>query len=467
VIARERLSLSQIFARLSNDSGGDRRGHTYAHIIKGVVTAIGGRLVGVLTNFIAVPLTVRYLGAEKYGVWVTLSSILSWITIFDLGVGSTAVNRISEALAHNDLAEAKIRVYAGYISVVLLAFVLAVAVIAFWPFVSWPALLGSRVPTYSIEINEAAACAFIVFLLNFPLSITPRVLGVCHKVAESNYWNAFGSVLSLLLLVLVTRFHAQLPELVLAFSGATLLSGLLSTIWLYRKFEWLRPALWSVPYEKIRELIRTGLPFFAVQISGVLLLQTDNIIIAQVLGAREVTPYSVTWRLFSYASLLQVLAIPALWPAYADAFARKDYPWVQQTYGYNLKIALGSTIACVVVLLIVAKRFIALWAGPAAVPSSGLIFGMGAWSILSVVSWCESCLLGAAGRVKGQAIYSAIGAAVNIAVSIWFCKVFGLIGVILGTLCAYSVCIVIPQTIEVRRTISGNDSFSGRESLGQ
>lgn len=76
---------------------------------------------------------------------------------------------------------------------------------------------------------------------------------------------------------------------------------------------------------------------------------------------------------------------------------------------------------------------------------------MAIWNLLLVVCWCESCLLGSAGRVKGQAVYSGIGAVVNILVSIGLGQVFGLVGIILETICAYSVCIVIPQTIEVRR----------------
>jgi O-antigen/teichoic acid export membrane protein len=429
-------------------------GHSYSQILKGISTAIAGRGIAVITTFIAVPLTVRYLGAERYGIWITLTSILSWLTVFDLGIGNTVINKIAEALALKEFVTAKLRVNAAYVTMTAIALVLGLGVGIAWRFISWPAVLGAKTSVNRGEINLAAAIAIIVFLGNFPFTITPKILGACRKVTLANYWGSAASVLSLLLLVVATRLHFGLPGLVLAFSGSMLLTGALSTAWLYRHFDWLTPTLRSIPREHLSELLNTGLPFFAVQIAGIILLQTDNLIIAQILGAREVTPYSVTWRLFSYSSLLQVISIPALWPAYADAFTRRDFAWVRRTYRYNVKFAVGSTLVFVAILVVIARRFIALWAGPAAVPSHGLVIAMAIWSCLVVLCWCESCLLGAAGRVKGQAIYSGIGAVVNVAASILLGKAFGLIGIISGTICAYVVCIIVPQTIEVRRILS-------------
>ena len=432
------------------------RGHSYRHILKGVSTAVAGKGIAALSNFFAVPLTVRYLGAERYGVWITLTSILAYLTVFDLGIGSTAINKVAEALAAGELDAAKSRINTAYLTLTGLAVLVGAGVALAWPLISWPAVLGAKSGANGHEITAAAAVAVAVFLAGFPFSATPRIMGACHEVSRSNYWASAGSVLSLLLLVAATRLKVGLPGLVLSLSGAGLIVGVLSTIWLYRHFDWLAPAPRSVSLRGVRELLGTGLPFFAVQLSGIVLFQTDNLIIAQILGARSVTPYSVTWKLFSYASLLQVMALPALWPAYADAFARRDFSWIRKTYKYNLYLAFGSTFVFSAILLVVARRFIAVWAGPSAVPSFGLVAAMAAWAVLSVISWSEICLLGAAGRVKGQAIYSGIGAVVNVIASIWMGRAFGLTGIILGTLIAYSLCIIVPQTIEVRNLLREN-----------
>ena len=448
------FSSSLVYAIFKREENRHVPGHSYRLIAKGISTALAGRGIGVATSFIAVPLTVRYLGAERYGVWVTLTSILGWLALFDLGIGNTATNSVAEALAHNDFSSARIRINTTYLALAAIASMLGAGVGIAWHWISWPSVLGARGGTGGVEITRSAAIACFIFLANFPLGVTAKVLGACKKITLANYFSSIANLLSLLLLIVATRLHTGLPGLVLAFSGSTLAIGVLSAGWLYHHYEWLTPTLRGIQFKNIRELLSTGFPFFAVQMSGVILFSTDNVIIAQILGARAVTPYSVTWKLFSYGSVISTISLPTLWPAYADAFARRDFAWLRRTYWYNMRIAVGGTLIFVVTITIIARRFITLWAGSAAVPSIGLVLAMATWTLFAAPLWCEACLVGASGRVRGQAIYSAVGAIVNIAVSIWAAREFGLTGVIIGTICAYVFCIVIPQTLEVQRILS-------------
>ncbi|MFA7572529.1 MAG: hypothetical protein WCY24_02295, partial [Lutispora sp.] len=43
--------------------------------------------VSIILGLIKVPILLSYLDSEKYGVWLTISSILMWIQNFDLGLG--------------------------------------------------------------------------------------------------------------------------------------------------------------------------------------------------------------------------------------------------------------------------------------------------------------------------------------------------------------------------------------------
>jgi O-antigen/teichoic acid export membrane protein len=195
--------------------------------------------------------------------------------------------------------------------------------------------------------------------------------------------------------------------------------------------------------------------FFVIQIAALVLFQTDNLIIAHYLGAAAVTPYSVTWRLFTYTMIFQLLAGPSYWPAYAEAFTRGDRDWVRRSFRMNLKITIISSLLLGLPLVVFGRWIIERWAGAAAVPSSALLVWMGIWSVIYGAMNSQSCLLASSGRIKGQVIYSLAAAAVNLGLSLALVQKFGVVGVIIGTVGAFIVCVVVPQSLQVERSIRG------------
>src|SRR5512135_2482246 len=77
----------------------------YSFFIKGVSIA---------SQLALVPLTLHYLEKERYGIWLTLASLMGWFGFFDIGIGNGLRNKLSEALANNDTRQAKIYVSTSY-----------------------------------------------------------------------------------------------------------------------------------------------------------------------------------------------------------------------------------------------------------------------------------------------------------------------------------------------------------------
>jgi len=51
-------------------------------------------------------------------------------------------------------------------------------------------------------------------------------------------------------------------------------------------------------------------------------------------------------------------------------------------------------------------------------------------------------------------IYSIIASIVNLILSIALVQRLGLVGVIMGTVGAYVICVIVPQSLEVERSLS-------------
>jgi O-antigen/teichoic acid export membrane protein len=211
-------------------------------------------------------------------------------------------------------------------------------------------------------------------------------------------------------------------------------------------------------------LLSTGWSFLLIQAASIVVFSTDNIIVSHYLGAAEVTPYSVTWRVVGLGAVLQTLVFPALWPAYAEAQVRGDIEWIRRTFTVVIRTTVALNIAWALFLITFGRIGIRLWAGPAAVPPRSLLVAMAAWSVIAGFTTAQSCLLGALNRTRVQAIASVLAAIVNVALSILLVERIGSLGVILGTILSYIVVLVVPQTIAVLsvvRNLTPGDGSSG------
>lgn len=429
-------------------------------IVQGIFAGLAGRGVAAVVSFISVPLTVRYLGAERYGAWVTISTAIAWIALADFGLSNSLTNVVSESYAKDRQDLAQSYVASAFWSLAAIAAVLAGIFFSVWPHTPWNRVFNVQTLQAREEVAPAVAVAFAIFVLSFPFSTIAKIYGAYQEVAIANAWTAAGNLLGLAALVAVTQLKGGLVSLVVAASGAILFTNIISAFWLFGYSKpWLLPRLKLVTWSSMRKLSSLGGMFFTIQISALILFQTDNLIIAHYLGAAAVTPYSVTWRLFSYTWLFQVLAGPSYWPAYAEAFSRGDREWVRRRFKTNLRITIISTTALAFPLVVFGQWFIQKWAGKAAIPPSSLLLWMGIWSLVYTTTCSQSCILASSSRLRGQMIYSAAAAAVNIVVSVVLVRHIGITGAILGTLIAYFVCVLIPQWMEVERAIRDDSAI--------
>ena len=120
-------------------------------------------------QFALVPLTLHYLDKTQYGIWLTLASVLGWFSFFDIGIGNGLRNKLSEALASNNLLLARIYVSTSY---ALVSIIFLSMIVLFWiinPFLNWAAILN--VPeAMNMEITKMVLYVFTFFCLSFIIS---------------------------------------------------------------------------------------------------------------------------------------------------------------------------------------------------------------------------------------------------------------------------------------------------------
>lgn len=420
-----------------------------------VASGAAARVLSATIAMLALPLTVRYLGPERFGVWATATSSVVLLSLLDLGIASTLTNHIARTAASGERATAARYFTNALAGTSVLAFLTGALIAAAWPHLNWVRILNVGPGISSSEVGATVAAGIAIVLLGLPASLVGRVFAGYQEVHRYNLVIAAGALANLGGLVVGLALHVNMPTLFVLANGWTVVANALALLVIVRRDKpWLRPRWAGLDWDIAKELVSAGSGFFLLQIAGAVVFSSDNVVLSHFLGPAQVTPYNVTWRVVGLCAVLQGLVFPALWPAYADAHARGDMAWVRRTFWLTMKTTLALNLLFALLLLAVGRPVIRVWAGAGAVPSYPLLGMMALWAVVSGAMTVESCVLAALNRTRAQGALSVVAAALNLGLSVLLVQRIGAVGVIAGTVLSYIVVLIVPQSLIVRRVLS-------------
>ncbi|HYG36018.1 MAG TPA: oligosaccharide flippase family protein, partial [Clostridia bacterium] len=322
------------------------------------------RLINAVVVLVSVPLTVRYLGSERYGLWMAIGSFVSLLSFADFGLGNGLMNKLAEAHGKGDLLESRRYISSTFFLLSALALFLGLLVAIAYPFVPWARAFNASSPTAVQEAGPTMLVISLCLLAGIPLGVVARIQ-MGYQEGFTNYlWSSAGALVGLCGVLLAVSCRTSLPILVLASVGSPVVVMFVNGIWL---FTYHRPQLFPhwrhASLVVVRSILGTGSLFLIIQVASAVYLGLDNIIIAQLFGPAEVAEYSVANKLFSFFPPLMGMFLGALWPAYSEAKARGDFHWIKVTFYKSVRISFCAGFIVSLVLIAFARPIISLWVG--------------------------------------------------------------------------------------------------------
>jgi len=397
-----------------------------------------------------VPLTLDYLGPERYGMWMTISSIILMLGFADLGLGNGVLNAIAHASGSDNILEIRTVIANGLALLTLISLILILIFLAIYPFFSWASLFNV---TSEVAVSEAGPVTLgllVCFAIAVPINLTQQIQRGLQVGFWANLWDGIGHFLSLLGVLLAIWLDSGLLWLVLAVAGLPVLAQLINASF-YFGFQqrWALPDRRLLDVLVMQRLAYSGLLFFVLQLTGIIGYQTDNIVIARILGAEAVAEFAVAMRVYSLPAVLVGFLAMALWPAYGEAFNRGDIAWIKSTFSKSVCLSFAIALPIILVFMIWGMQIIEWWAGPEVKPSFELVVGMGLWSMLAVLASAVSALLNGLHVVKFQIVAASVFAVTNIALSVYLVDKIGVSGAIYGTFFSHLFTFTLPSLVYI------------------
>lgn len=412
------------------------------------------KIVGLLTSLVIVPITINYLNNEVYGIWMTITSILYWITTFDIGLGNGMRNYLAEALVTNDTKLGKKYISTTMLLLSLIA--LSMAIVLLYPLITIN--FNSFFNTNAIAGNELRMAVVIAVgftLMNFVLKNIGMIFVAMQKYAINDLLSISGNVIALILIYILTKVTTgNLVLVVLAYTMTSCVAFLLAAIPLFWKHPELKPSLRFFDKSLGKKIVGKGFGFFVIQISSCLVIfGAANFFITQSCGPAAVTTYNIAYKFFNLLVIAYTIILAPMWNAYTDAYVKGDMQWIKATFNKALKFWVLSICGGLGMLLI-CNLFYKLWIGnmvnvPLSVSASTLVY-----VCFFNLNNCATYLINGLNKIFVQIIISLAVTTLYIITVLAFGRKLGVEGIVLSMAASYAVMSVV-HLYQCRKLING------------
>lgn len=408
-------------------------------LLKNVVASFAIKGWSAIIVLLMVPLTLKILGVYNNGVWLTISSILIWIDLMDIGLGNGLRNAVSHYVAIGDDESVKKAVSSTFFMLAVIVIpILLVLFAVIWGFDMYGALGVDAEKTH--DLNTILSVALVLASTTFILKATGSFYMGMQLPAVNNLIVCIGHTLALVLtfiLYLLDVHSLLLVVFVNTFSLVLTWAAFIPYTFLkaYPKY---RPTLRHIDLKLARSLCSTGIQFFVIQICGVLLFMTTNILISKWFSPAEVTPYQVAYRYFNIAFVaFSTICIP-FWNATADAYSRKDYKWIRRS-SHKLNLLMVGIFLLLTVMVVVSEVVYQIWIGDEVHIPFELSVCTAAYIFILSLSQRYSYILNGLNQLKIQLVFI-IGATIVFYPLAWYvCKTFGTVTSLVCVMCLVNI----------------------------
>lgn len=378
------------------------------------------------------PILIGSLGIEKYGGWIIISSLPSWLSMVNFGIGTSGANAMALAGGEGDIKKAE-SIYSntmvGIAGVVVLGFMLVAAAGFIIPVNSilnitdssesetYGAILVLALSTLLSFFKDAIGGKYLVArkapVLYFINSLLPWLqliaIGIISLVSKSYFFISLGMLISMILFLTVNFIYSKkiCPDISIKFPEVT----------------------WT----QIREQVSKGAAFQAIPLGNALMYQGSLMVVNFSIGSAAVAIFSTCRTLTRSVNQILEVVNQTIWPEIAHKIGQKDWPGVQDIHRRAVLISLIAGIAGLLGLYIAGPTIYSIWTrGHIKIESSLLFFfllsipGAALWSTSAVVQLASNQHVDLAKRYV-------IGCILSVVFCVLVTPVFGIRGAAIAT----------------------------------
>ena len=311
------------------------------------------------------------------------------------------------------------------------------------PFINWTNLLKTDLPDTSL-----LALTFIVvtgFCLRLVLDLAGIIVIALHSPFKKALVDFISNFFTLILVFFLTYSSSKsiiifgfiisfVPVIVLAFFNYLIFRSQ-STV------SFLRPSWSKFNKLHLKSLFNLGLKFFVIQLAGIVVFSTDNLIITHFFSSSDVTDFNLSYKYFSIITVLFSMILMPYWSSFTSAYYGKRNDWIRKSLKKLIFIWIIQILICFIFIFL-AETIYNIWLGDKIRVSFRLNIFMAIY--VTIINWNNIFVyfLNGISKIKLQLYSSVLIALINFPISYLLIKYspYGINSVVIGNCLSLLIC---------------------------
>lgn len=399
--------------------------------LRNLIIGILYQILLLVLNFVCKTFLIQKLGRDVLGINSLYSSILSILSLAELGIGSVLIFSLYKAVANKD--EEKMAAYMNYFKkiyniIALVVLILGLCIAPFLKFIVSP----------DVAISDSDLFIFyILFLSNAALSY---LLSYKQTIIEAHqdlsiikiFWMinlTVRSILRIVLLFVIPDYRIYiLAEIVCNF-----LTNLALSIYADKKYPFIKNKQYTLSKEEKNSIKSNIKDTFLYKLGNVIISNTSSIIIS-VMISTIIVGYVSNYNtiISSIAGFLGILN-SAVFASIGSVLLEKNKEKSLKIFRTLLLMFHYLSAFCAIAMFVTFNDFILIWLNDSQyVLDIYSVLAMCAYFYLQNIAIPVTCYRENYGLFKKVKFYLIISAGLNLALSILLCYLLGLVGVFLS-----------------------------------
>ena len=424
--------------------------------------AIGALLIKVFSlviDFAKIPILLSYLDSERYGLYVTIASIVYWTHNFDFGLGTGLRYKLTSAISSSNFNYGKRLVSTAYFSMSGIMTLLLLVLLPIIAFLDWNSLLNTTlIPNQ--ELILCVALVLVVFTVQFILELITYVLQAYQRAALSSLFKPIANLTTLLVVLLLKTFSSNsLLYACLAMTLPIVLVLLFSNLILFRgRCKEVSPAIKTYDKKCLRDIYSLGVKFFVSQSANLIVFQSAAFLISHYVCPSEAASYNTAFTYFGAIVVFNTMMLLPLSAAITDAYVKDDYTWLRKCIKKTNIVSLLLTLFSLVILAVSPIVF-KYWLGDKLEISWILRISMSIYFILNIWTTPYSSFISGVGKMQVAMISSICKMVLYIPIAIAMVQTLGTPGIMLSIILVNTLPNNILFTVQYKKIV--NKTASG------